>query len=219
MSIGKRIKQRREELGLSVDDVAKQLGKNRATIYRYENDEISGMSATILKPLAVVLKTMPAHLMGWTDNNETNNKNNSISDTINLSKEAIPVKQIPILGSISAGNPLMVADDVIGWIMYPDNDNHDHFALYINGDSMDAAGLNDKDLIIVEVTPTVDNGNIAVVKVNGDDATVKRFYQNDNIVQLVPNSTNPEHQPQVYDLKHTQIDIVGKVIQITRNVR
>jgi len=83
---------------------------------------------------------------------------------------------------------------------------------------MDAAGLNDKDLVVVEVTPTVDNGAIAVVKVNSDDATVKKFYQNGNIIQLVPQSTNPEHQPQVYDLKDVQIDIVGRVVRITKDI-
>ena len=144
--------------------------------------------------------------------------NTKVSDPINLKTDVLPVKRIPVLGSISAGNPLAVMDDVIGWVLYPDINSHEHFALYINGDSMDAAGLNDKDLVVVEVTPTVDNGAIAVVKVNSDDATVKKFYQNGNIIQLVPQSTNPEHQPQVYDLKDVQIDIVGRVVRITKDI-
>jgi len=144
--------------------------------------------------------------------------NQKIVDPINLKTDTLPVKRIPILGSVSAGNPLMVAYNVIGWVLYPDINNHDHFALYINGDSMDAAGLSDRDLAVVEVTPTVDNGSIAVVKVNGNEATVKKFYQNDNIIQLVPQSTNPEHQPQVYDLKSVQIDIVGRVVRITKDI-
>lgn len=68
MTIGDRIKYKRKELGLSVDDVAKKLGKNRATIYRYESDDIENLPITILEPLAKVLQTTPAELMGWTLN-------------------------------------------------------------------------------------------------------------------------------------------------------
>lgn len=65
--IGDRIKQRREELGLSVDDVAKLLGKHRATIYRYESDEIEKFPTNVLEPLAAALQTTPSALMGWDD--------------------------------------------------------------------------------------------------------------------------------------------------------
>lgn len=65
MTIGQRIKKRRNELGLSVDEVAKKLGKNRATVYRYEKDDIKDLPITVLEPLASVLETTPADLMGW----------------------------------------------------------------------------------------------------------------------------------------------------------
>ena len=65
MNTGERIKQRRKELGYSVEQLAAILGKNRATIYRYESGEIKDMPTTVLEPLAKVLKTTPAALMGW----------------------------------------------------------------------------------------------------------------------------------------------------------
>ena len=65
MTIGQRIKKRRNELGLSVDEVAKKLGKNRATVYRYEKDDIKDLPITVLEPLASVLETTQADLMGW----------------------------------------------------------------------------------------------------------------------------------------------------------
>ena len=65
MTIGQRIKSKRIELGLSVDEVAEKLGKNRATIYRYEKDDIKDLPITVLEPLAKVLETTPADLMGW----------------------------------------------------------------------------------------------------------------------------------------------------------
>lgn len=65
MNTGERIKKRRNELGLSVDEVAERLGKNRATVYRYENNDIENLPTTVLEPLADILKTTPAFLMGW----------------------------------------------------------------------------------------------------------------------------------------------------------
>ena len=65
MSVGSRIREFRKRLGLSVDDVAEKLGKNRATIYRYESDDIENLPAPVLEPLAKVLQTTPAELMGW----------------------------------------------------------------------------------------------------------------------------------------------------------
>ncbi|WP_059050784.1 helix-turn-helix domain-containing protein [Paenibacillus senegalimassiliensis] len=67
MTIGDRIKKRRKELRLSVDQLSASLGKNRATVYRYEGDEIDNMPLSILEPLAKALKTTPAYLMGWED--------------------------------------------------------------------------------------------------------------------------------------------------------
>ena len=64
MNIGNRIKQRREYLGLSVDELAAKLGKHRATIYRYENGDISGLPSYVLEPLAVALQTTPAWFLG-----------------------------------------------------------------------------------------------------------------------------------------------------------
>ncbi len=65
MDIGTRIQYRRKELNLSVDDVAKRLNKNRTTVYRYEKGEIGNLPLEMLKPLADILKTTPAYLMGW----------------------------------------------------------------------------------------------------------------------------------------------------------
>lgn len=63
------------------------------------------------------------------------------------------------------------------------------------------------------IQPTCENGDIVVVRVDNENATVKRFNRVGNIVQLIPQSLNSEHQIQEYDLKKTKIDIVGKVVE------
>ena len=67
MEINSRIKNRRLSLGKSVDDVAYEINKNRATVYRYENGDITSLPTTVLEPLARALTTTPAYLMGWSD--------------------------------------------------------------------------------------------------------------------------------------------------------
>lgn len=64
MTTGEKIRVRRKQLGMSVDELAAKLGKNRATIYRYENDSIE-MPAALLKPLSDALETEPSELMDW----------------------------------------------------------------------------------------------------------------------------------------------------------
>lgn len=65
MSIGNRIKMMRTKQGLSIDELACKLNKNRTTIYRYESGNIENLPLGILDPLAEALNTTPAYLMGW----------------------------------------------------------------------------------------------------------------------------------------------------------
>lgn len=80
LTIGQRIKKRRQELNLSVDELANRLGKNRATVYRYEKDDIKDMPITVLEPLARVLETTPADLMGWKDESDLAQAELSLQD-------------------------------------------------------------------------------------------------------------------------------------------
>lgn len=72
MVIGKRIKDRRKQLGMSADDLAKKLGKDRSTIYRYEKGDIENMPLDILEPVANALRTTPQFLMGWDEAQKNN---------------------------------------------------------------------------------------------------------------------------------------------------
>lgn len=79
---------------------------------------------------------------------------------------------------------------------------------------MNAARIQDGDLLIVRRQEEVENGEIAIVLVDDEDATVKRFYSTRDTVTLMPQSTNPQHQPQMYDLRKTRIKVLGKVVKI-----
>lgn len=79
MVIGKRIKERRKELGMSAEELGRRLGKDRSTIYRYEKGDIENMPLDILEPIAKVLNTTPQYLMGW---EEVKKNNNDIADIV-----------------------------------------------------------------------------------------------------------------------------------------
>lgn len=70
MTIGKKIKDLRKKQNISIDELASKLGKNRATIYRYEKGDIENLPLDTLVPLAKALNTTPAHLMGWDETQE-----------------------------------------------------------------------------------------------------------------------------------------------------
>ncbi len=207
MSVGERMKARRKQLGMSAEQIAEQLNISPSTVYRYENGDIEKMGIDKLTPIAKALRTTPAYLMGWDTPEQS------------LPPDAIPFDptkghRIPILGRISAGLPLYAEEHIEGYTLTDLNGGAEYFALRVHGDSMNAIGINDGYLIIVRRQDEVEQGEIAVVMVGGDDATVKRFYSSETTVTLMPQSTNPEHKPQMYDLSKTAIHVLGKVVKV-----
>lgn len=85
MSIGQRIRSMRTQQGLSIDDLAYRLGKNRTTIYRYENGDIENLPLGILDSLANALNTTPAYLMGWENSGDNGYKRNYHADDFDSS--------------------------------------------------------------------------------------------------------------------------------------
>lgn len=74
-TIGSRIRAKRQELNMSVDELAAKLGKNRATVYRYECDDIENFPISIIGPLAEALQVSPAYLMGWIETEQPATEN------------------------------------------------------------------------------------------------------------------------------------------------
>lgn len=124
-----------------------------------------------------------------------------------------PTQRIPILGRISAGLPLYAEEQIEGYTYTDLNHGGEYFALRVHGDSMNAIRIYDGDLLIIRKQDVVEDGEIAVVMVNDDEATVKCWHRRENIVMLEPKSTNPTHQMQIYDAKETPIRVIGKVVQ------
>lgn len=191
MTIGERVKQRRQELGLTVDELAEKIGKNRATVYRYESDEIENLPTTVLEPLADALGVSPGYLMGWEDRGDMGALLDHYS---NISP--IHLKKFPMLGKIACGEPIWADEDKESYIMAGMDIKAD-FCLTAQGDSMINARINDGDIVFIVKQPIVDNGDIAAVIID-NEATLKRwyYYKDDNKLMLV--AENPKYPPLVY---------------------
>lgn len=209
MNIGQKIKARRLALGLSADELGQLIGKNRATIYRYENNDIENLPTTALEPLAKALGVSPSYLMGW---------NNSDDVDLTKIKGIMPLKKlrrIPILGQIACGNPILAEENYIGYFTADDKYLDSDFCLYAKGDSMTGAEIDDGDLIFIKKQSDVDDGEIAAVLID-DEATLKRVYKIADKVQL--RADNPNYPP--IDLDGTQsVIILGKATHVLRPVK
>lgn len=191
---------------MTQEELGAACGTTKQTIFKYENDLITNIPMPRLERIAEILKVSPPYLMGW-DTVEADSKNRTNFTPYH------PTHRIPILGRISAGLPLYADEHIEGYTYTDLNGGAEYFALRVSGDSMNAARMNDGDLLIVRRQDIVDNGDIAVVLVDDEDATVKRFYKDGNTVTLMPQSTNPEHKPQVYDARKTRIRVQGLVVK------
>ena len=124
-----------------------------------------------------------------------------------------PTYRVPILGRISAGLPLYAEEHIEGYTYIDLNGNHEYFALRVQGDSMNSRKIDDGDVVIIRRQSIVDNGDIAVVLVNGMDATIKQFYKNGDTVTLVPHSSNAEHTIKIYNCKDIEIRVLGRLVR------
>ena len=213
--IGERVAKRRKELGLTQQELADKLGyKSKTTINKIELG-INDLRQRKIVEFAGALHCSPAYLMGWTDDPMQNVSSPSpdMVDEIPAIRPGTVRRMIPVLGRISAGVPLYAEENIEYYISTDVVGEGDYFALKVKGDSMNAARIYDGDILIVRKQDIVEDNDIAVVLVNGDEATVKRFRRSGNLITLVPQSTNPKHTIQVYNPEQVPVKVLGKVVR------
>ncbi len=135
-------------------------------------------------------------------------------NSVNVKEEPLHSSMVPIIGRVAAGLPLYAQQEWAGSIaldrtLYRQSSL---FALHIRGDSMKNIGILDGDLAICEPRQYADNGEIVVVLIDHEEATVKRFFYRGDHIELVPE--NELYQPVRYGLG--EVLIQGKVVGIHR---
>jgi repressor LexA len=119
----------------------------------------------------------------------------------------------PLVGRITAGIPVLAEENLEGYFPIPEHlsADNDCFVLQISGTSMIGAGINDGDYVYVRQQSTVDNGEIAAILIE-DEATVKRFYRENDSYRLQPE--NSAYEPIIVN----QAEVLGKVIGLFRRI-
>ena len=205
MSIGEFIKTRRKELGLSADDLAAKIGKNRATVYRYESNYIEKLPADVLVPLAAALRVTPGDLISKGEGSA------SISPSLQGVKNIVPIERrmVPVIGTIAAGTPILADEHIEAWVPCDARCRVD-FGLKVQGDSMIDAGIEDGDIVFIQQVDDVDDGQMAAVCID-DTATLKYVYKEKEGVTLNP--ANPRYRPMHFDASNCDnIYIVGRAV-------
>ncbi|GIN73993.1 LexA family transcriptional regulator [Bacillus sp. J14TS2] len=181
----------------NVEKLAEALG-----VHKYDIDP---SFYTTSRPNSLVVREAQSSYGNTTTYEEIDNRQENIS-------------YIPVVGSIAAGLPLLAEQNIEGYMptltsfLSP---YKKYFYLKINGDSMNLE-FNDGSFVLVEKTCEVENGQIAAVRINGNEATVKKISRSENIITLIPLSSNPEHQPQTFDLTKIDLVIEGRIIQAVK---
>lgn len=123
------------------------------------------------------------------------------------------VRDIPLLGRIAAGTPILAAEQVESVMPLPTElvGEGPVFLLEVKGDSMIDAGIHEGDLVAVHSQPDADDGDIVAALVDGEEATVKRLRRKNGKVIL--ESENPAHQPMVFT---DGVELIGKVVSVLR---
>lgn len=137
-----------------------------------------------------------------------------ILDKEDLESTSIEVVKVPIIGKVTAGQPITAIENIEDYFVLPKKYARANslFMLLVEGDSMIEAGILDRDYVIVKQQSTADNGDIIVAMTEENEATVKRFFKEKDHIRLQPE--NSAMEPII--LK--KVSILGKVIGVYREI-
>ena len=202
MFIGNNIKRARELKGLTQDELAKRMGyKSRSTIARIENGD-NDVSQSKLKKFAEILDVSIDFLL------DDGNKKMQIPHSRGI--------RIPILGRVVAGIPLEAITDIEGYeeITPKMASLGEYFALRIKGHSMEPR-IEDGEIVIVKQQEDVECGDVAIVLVNGNEATCKQVKKSPEGITLI--GFNPVvYPPHFYSNKEIEelpVRVIGRVVE------
>ncbi len=203
----RRLRESRESAGFQQKDFAQLLGLDLTTYNRYETGKIKTIPQNILMTVCEKFDLNLKWLMGFEDAEK-----HMIPE-----KDSLNVKRIPILGTIAAGLPILAQENIEDYEYVSKASNAD-FCLRIKGDSMINARILDGDLVYIRQQADVENGEIAAVLVDGENATLKRIYKINGTVVL--RAENPNYPDKIFAKKDMrEIAIIGKAVQFKSEVK
>ncbi len=132
-----------------------------------------------------------------------------------LDKSPNTSSEVSVLGSIAAGTPIEAIQQEVDRVSLPEDlqNKGEHYGLKVKGDSMIDAGINDGDTVIVKKTTNIESGQIAVVLIDDQEATLKRIRKKGNTIAL--EAANKNYGTKIYAAN--RIKIQGKLVSLYRN--
>lgn len=205
MNIGEIIKQRRQELDLTLEQVGAAVGVTKSTVKKWEDGYIENMKRDKIALLSKVLMISPVTFI---TGELTRVSENSIEDK--------PHYLVPVLGTVRAGIPMEAVENIIDYEEISEDmaRQGEFFALQIKGDSMEPR-ICEGDVVIVRKQSDIDSGDTAIVLVNGEEATIKKVQKFDGGINLIP--SNPSYDVRTYtneQIEALPVQILGKVIEL-----
>lgn len=205
--IGMRIEQRRKDLGLTLDDIAQEIGVAKSTVQRYEKGSIEKIKLPVLEAIARVLNVNPSWLCFKSDSMDPEGSDRLIPPGVS----PLPrMREWSVLGATACGKPLY-RETLDETVVAPDDIKADVVFRCV-GDSMINARIFDGDAVFVRLQPDVANGQIAVVRID-NEYTLKRVYIHEDYVELRPE--NPVYKAIILrgeQLKPDYFEIVGLAV-------
>ena len=210
---GKTLKKLREDRNISAIKFSEDLSIHRGTLSNWETGKRTPDSQTLLK-IADYFNVTVDYLLGNTDRKTDDTK------IYNLQKvNTNEMVKIPVIGVIKAGIPMLAEENIIDYEYVHQEEllqGENYFYLQIKGDSMINARIFEGDRVLVKKQNFIENdGDIMAVRVNGDEATLKRVYKQKD--GLVLQSENPNYAPMFYpasDIDTGYVGIIGKAIEV-----
>lgn len=129
--------------------------------------------------------------------------------------EAVHALELPVMGRIAAGVPIEAISEISHHVAVPGSmlsGRGQHYALEVRGDSMIEAGINDGDVVVIREQGTADNGDIVVALVEGQEATLKRYYRRNGMIAL--EAANPAYETRM--LREEQVKVQGRLVGLIR---
>lgn len=212
MTMYERIKMLREKYGMSQQELAEKVGFKTASAVNKIELGLRDLNQTKIMAFAKALHTTPAYLMGWDDIAVTDEEYGKMVRAAG----GVNAKKIPVLGKVVAGIPIDAVEEILDYEeISPEMARQgDFFALQVKGDSMEPK-FSDGDVVIVRKQEDVDSGDIAIVLVNGDEATIKKLQKFDGGINLVPsNQSYPVLTYSYKDIEQLPVRVIGKVVEL-----
>lgn len=208
-----RIKELRENKGISMKEAARLLKLPYTTYVNYEKG-LREPTSEVLILLANFYDTTVDYIVG---RNVYDISADHVLPTPPANIIPMPeMRKIPLIGSIACGAPVLAEEHIEDYLNIP-RQIHADFALTCKGDSMINARIFDGDVVYIRQQDTVDNGQIAAVLIDGE-ATLKRVQLFEDHISLEPE--NPQYRPLVYwGEEMNNIRILGKAVAFTSAIR